>query len=534
MNKHKITLYLKNTLLPGLLFSLITGFFTGLIVVLYKFAVNNVLEYSSQIYSFMRVNPLLLPLAITFVALIALIEKVIYAYAPDAQGGRISNAIIYVRGILTFKWLRTLIWALITSLFTFFIGTPLDNDGPCVLAGTAIGRGVVSSFGSKYRAWDRYMMTGGACAGFATATGAPISGILFSVEEAHHRMSPTILIVAGASVCFSLITASQIAPALGVSLTLFGSLAPITLQYNELWIPLIIGIFCGFFAVAFIKFFKKQHDILTKKIKKINLSITVLVIFVITVIAGFFSPRFIGTGHHLIEELLHDPTTPLYMLALIIIVRYLLTSSSSSAGITGGTFIPTLAFGALISACIANLLIILNLIDQSYYQVILLLGMAACFSGAMKTPLTAIVFAIEALTLRTNVLSVCLTCLVSFIISEIFSPKSINDEIMEIKIEEEHEGKQPKLVDAVVTVHEKSFVVGKLIREVFWPNNLFVLSIKKCNEAAQVDEQGEKTIYPGDKLHVRYSTYDENLTHDELVALVGDGEFLQTEWKENI
>ena len=72
------------------------------------------------------------------------------------------------------------------SLLSFLMGVPLGNEGPSVQIGTAVGRGTTRIALRKRFAWDRYSMTGGACAGFAVATGAPISGILFAVEEAHH------------------------------------------------------------------------------------------------------------------------------------------------------------------------------------------------------------------------------------------------------------------------------------------------------------------------------------------------------------
>ena len=64
------------------------------------------------------------------------------------------------------------------SVTSFLIGVPLGNEGPSVLMGTAVGKGCTDTLAKKHPAWSRYSMTGGACAGFAVATGAPISGIL--------------------------------------------------------------------------------------------------------------------------------------------------------------------------------------------------------------------------------------------------------------------------------------------------------------------------------------------------------------------
>ena len=49
-------------------------------------------------------------------------------------------------------------------------------------------------------------MTGGAAAGFAVATGAPATGMIFALEEVHKRFSPMILMVAMSSVVFAAAT----------------------------------------------------------------------------------------------------------------------------------------------------------------------------------------------------------------------------------------------------------------------------------------------------------------------------------------
>lgn len=531
MKKGIFSVYFKNIIIPVLLFSFITGTLTGALVVGYRYVATKIISYSQQIYSFLRNNLIYALLAVPFCIIITAVNRLFNKLTPDAKGGGIANAIAFLRGLVTFKWLRTLTGVIIGSLLTFLIGTPLGNEGPSVLSGSAIGCGVVETLGKKNKAWKRYIMTGGASAGFAVATNAPISGIMLALEEAHHRLSPMLLMVSGATVSFAIIASHIFSNLLGIDPNLFKSLAPIVLEISDLYIPVVIGLIIGFFTVAFtklIKFIRKKIVVSTTAFKK---TLSILLIFLCTVIFGLISQEFIGTGHHLIEHLLTDKSQPIYLLLIILLVRFLLTSAGTSAGITGGTFIPTLAFGALISASIAKILIILGL-NESYYQVIILLGMTACISGATKTPITAMVFAFEALFLFTNVLSVAIVAIVSYIISEIFCPKSVNDEIMEFRVEEENENKERQLVDTVLTVQENSFAVGKQIRDILWPNNFFVLSIKRSDTRPEIDEHGEKNMYPGDKLHVRYSTFNHSQTKEEISAILGKQEFSESEWKE--
>ena len=143
----------------------------------------------------------------------------------------------------------------------------------------------------------------------------------------------------------------------------------------------------------------------------------------------------------------------------------------------------------------------------------------------MKMPLTAIVFAVEALSCYGNVLYVVAVAVVSYIITEFFGVKSINDSVIEHRVENLHKGAEAKVSEAFITVNPGSFAVGKQVRDIFWPSNLFILSIKYVtNDHVEVDERGGIAIRAGDVLHVRYSTYDSKETLRELFAIVGEQE----------
>ena len=139
-------------------------------------------------------------------------------------------------------------------------------------------------------------------------------------------------------------------------------------------------------------------------------------------------------------------------------------------------------------------------------------------------PLTAIVFSLEALSCHNNIVPVIIVSFVAFLITEIFGVKSVSDVIIELREDFEEDGTQHTVVEKDVVVKEGSFAVGKQIRDIFWPRNLFVLSLKHPENRAKMDEHGGKEIGIGDILHIRYSTADELLTESELAAIVGEQE----------
>ncbi len=525
MLRHGKRRYFMHQLLPAVAFGALAGIITSIVVNFYKLCAHFVIGWSEKGYETLRGQLFLVPLVLAIMFGVAWLFGYIYRNIPNLRGGGIPTSIGILRGIIPFKWLRNVVGVFLMSLTSFLFGVPLGNEGPSVQMGTALGRGVVYASGKKHRAWDRYSMTGGACAGFSVATGAPISGILFAVEEAHQRISPTILIVASTSVAFAHFTTEMIAPVLGVSKTLFPRLSLVQLSLRDVWIPLFVGVVIGLFAVLFLFYYEAIRHLFNVKLKKIRHRYRIFFVFALTLLLGLCSSVFISTGHELILSLFHTRRA-IWLLAVALLVRSTLTFCANTNRLTGGIFLPILAIGALLSSLVGRGLQGMFGLSDEYYVVILVLGITACVSAMMKMPLTAIVFAVEALSCYDNLLFVIVVAAVSYMITEIFDAKSVNDVVLDNRIEELNEHRTSKVIDTYVTVQKGAFAIGKQIRDIFWPANLFVLSVRHAErKRAMVDEHGSKSIQEGDVLHVRYSTYDVEASREELVAIVGDQVF---------
>lgn len=500
----------------GLLLGGVAGGVTGAVITLYKFCAKHIIHQAEKNYAFLRHNPLwLIPVAILLFGLAVLLSR-IYRSTTNLRGGGIPTAIAVLRGWLPFQWLRNAIGIFTLSLTTFLVGVPLGNEGPSVQLGTALGKGCSKAMGKRGKGWDRYGMTAGACAGFSTATGAPLSGMLFAVEEAHHRVSPLLLVVAGAAVAVARLVSDLLSPLLGVSSTLFPSMQLRPLTAIESWIPLSIGVLFGLFAVLFLSFYRMVANLLNNRMAKVADRYKIYAILLLTVGVGLFSFSFISTGHELILSLFDEEM--LWMLVALLLVRTLLTVSANVVSLTGGIFLPILAIGALLSALFAEGIQAAFGLDTSYYPVVLVLGITACIAGMMKMPLTAVAFAIEALSAYELILPVLLVSGVAYGMAELFDAVSINDRVLDNRLEQINKGRTLSTADATLTVQAGSFAVGKEIRDIFWPNGLFVLSVDKKGAL------GGKTLHEGDRLHVRYRTIHEERLWKELIHIVGEQE----------
>lgn len=522
--------FVVNLLMPALVFGFITGTLTSIVVTFYKFCAKHIINLSEMGYEFFKSRLHLVLVVLIAVLGVSYLLAFIYKKIPNIRGGGIPTSVAILRGIITFKWLRTLIGVFVLSLTSFLIGVPLGNEGPSVQMGTAVGRGSVYTFAKKHRAWDRFSMTGGACAGFSCATGSPISGIMFAIEEAHQRISPTIVIVASSSVVFANIASKILCPLFNVSERLFEEMYLPQLSVKDLWIPLVVGIVVGLFSVLFLYYYRlidKFHDAVLNKVPHF---VKIFMILSLTVILGLVSFSFVSTGHHMMLELFVGQE-PIWFLFIVLFVRTTLTLSANSSGITGGTFVPILALGALVASILGKCFLALGL-SFELYTVILVLGITACIAGSMKMPLTAIVFSLEALSCYNNILPVIITAFVAFLITEMFGAKSVNDTVIELREDIEESRKSYTVIDTYIKVQKGAFAIGKQIRDIFWPRNLFVLSLQHADNEAKIDEHGGKEIREGDILHIRYSTSDENITKEELFAIVGEQNFCEKETKE--
>ncbi|MBQ8005408.1 MAG: chloride channel protein, partial [Clostridia bacterium] len=261
MNKNRLT-YIANIFFPCVLFSAVAGTLTAAAIFLFKLISSAIIELSGKIYSAVRLDLSLLPLLIIGAVVIGLMAGALQKKSPGCRGGGIPTAISALRGYVPLKKTRSIISVFLSSMLTYIAGIPLGTEGPSVQIGTLIGLGTSKVFGKKHPAWDRYIMTGGACAGFSVATGAPLSGLFFAFEEAHRRFSPMIFMMAAMTVAASSAVSELISRFFKIPTTLFSFEIKEILPIKYIWLSLIIGFICGVCALFFTKAYSSLRKII--------------------------------------------------------------------------------------------------------------------------------------------------------------------------------------------------------------------------------------------------------------------------------
>ena len=104
---------LKNIVLPVIAYGGLAGILSGFLVGVFNFFARYLIEYSQKIYQSVLDHLWALPLFFIGLAALALLMAVLHRLVPNVRGSGIPNVEGAIRGLLTFKWLRTLVGTVI-------------------------------------------------------------------------------------------------------------------------------------------------------------------------------------------------------------------------------------------------------------------------------------------------------------------------------------------------------------------------------------------------------------------------------------
>ncbi len=403
-------------------------------------------------------------------------------------------------------------------MISFFAGLPHGTEGPAVLLGTSIG-GMCSNLSKNKGAWGRYIMSGGAGAGFAVTTGAPLSAILFVFEEIHKKLAPMQLLI----VSFSVISASCVNRFLCFAFDMESALISVDVlpQFELVHIGylLILGVVIAVAAAAF-DFISRFFSKFTHKICKIPQTAKMVFLFLLAGILCLFLADGAYSGHDIIIDVLHNNKS-LFFLVSLFAIRFVMLILTADAGSTGGIFIPSLAVGALASAITAKLLISLGL-PEELFPAFVILGMCAFVGGTMRAPLTATVFFIEATGQFSNLIFIALVIFTVTAITELLNQKPFYDRTLEETEDMLNRGKELKNQTFKLKISADSFAAGKTVKNILWPNRSSIVGIIKAeNDFYETDNNGEKKLNADDTVIIKADFFDEHILKEQLRSLAG-------------
>jgi H+/Cl- antiporter ClcA len=470
---------------------LMTGVLAGLLVVVYRLGIEYGADTAVKIFDAMKRQPsYIFPWVVIAVAAGCFIAWLIQL-EPMASGSGIPQVEGLVLYGLRIKWYSVLAVRFIGGLAASFFGLSLGREGPSIQIGAA-GSQAVAEHLSKNKLEENYLITGGAAAGFSAAFNAPISGIIFALEEVHRSFSPNVLIAATTAALTADVVSKYffgLKPAL--SFTELSHL-PISLY---LWlIPL--GIVSGLTGSALNKallLFQKLYGLLPRLLRP---SVALL----IALPCGLLLPQVLGGGQGIIQTA-ETAGSGLTALLILFTVKFLFTCTSYGNGMPGGIFLPILSLGAL-SGSMFGLVAVRFGLPPEYIPVFAVCAMAGALSGSVKAPVTGILLIAEMSGSFVHMLPVAACSFIALFTSDIVKAvpiyEALLERIMNKADKKPQKGKTECLVEVPVEIG--SIAAGKSVSEVQWPSGTLIAGIHRGNHV--IVPGGNTKILPGDYLVV--------------------------------
>ncbi len=512
----------------------LTGILAGVVATLFNILVHEGERISQDVYAYVRKNPSFIPLLVMGLLAGAFLISVLVNVSSVIRGCGIPQAEGATRGIVRLQWWKDLAAMFAASLVSIFMGLSIGAEGPSALIGAAAGDGV-ASLTKRNEMIRKYQITGGACTGLAVASNAPLTGIAFAFEEAHKRFTPEVFICAFSSVIFGMLTRTGIYSLLNLD----NQSAFHSYVFNDLPVyyyghVILVGILCGLLGVLFHKacfYMRKQFKKIQTKDVRIAHGIRVTVAVLLGGTVSLLAAGVMGGGHELIESMgtkggltamitesvLGVPIV--WMLLIVLILRFCITSVNVGAGIPCGIFIPIIAIGACLGGVLNRVLLYVDAEFVPYCDLLIMICMASFFATVIRAPITAIVMICEFTGSFAPLLPVIIAVCIGYCIGEMSRTDGIYEELLEEY--EKETGIHEQAVSQIYTLALESGAIAdkRLVRDILWPIGARVTEIHRGEERILPD--GQTRLCSGDILTIICRTDNPEKTRDDLTHILG-------------
>lgn len=400
-----------------LVLSVFIGIFSGLAVVCFRYAIQWCSIYLLGTGAQPSTTRLLLAPTLTGLVIALL---VIYVF-PLARGSGVNQtkaALFIYNGYIP---IRTAIGKFITSALAIGSGQSLGPEDPSLQIGAALA----SAIGRRLRLSRermRLIAPVGAAAGLAAAFNAPISAVLFVIEEVIGRWTAGIL----GSVVLAAVSSVVVLRTFMGPEPLFRIPVVQIQRPSELIAYSILGIVGGFASVLLssgIAYLRPRCRALPQWTQYFQPALAGLIIGIIAIMGA---PQVLGAGYEYMDQAMHGQFTWQF-LAILAVLKLVSTLVSFVSGTPGGMFAPVMFIGAMFGAAVGGaqhaLFHHLAWSPGTYA----LVGIGVLFAGFLRVPMTSVFMVLEVSGNYSIILPVIVANTFAYVISRTLQPAAIFD-----------------------------------------------------------------------------------------------------------
>lgn len=398
-----------------LVLSIFIGILSGLLVVAFRVAI----EWIKVLLLGSAPHPGQLRLILMPAGMGLIVAALVMWVFPGARGSGVNQtkAALYVyNGYISFK---TVIGKFLTAALALGSGQSLGPEDPSL----QIGAGVASVIARRLkmsRQRLRLFAPIGAAAGLAAAFNAPISAMLFVIEEVIGSWSAAVL----GSIVLAALSSVVVARLFWGAEPMFHVPTVELRDPRELLAYAVMGVIGGFVAVIFSTTLGYLRPRLRSLPRWTLICQPALAGLIVGAIGYFGFPQVMGVGYGVIDQAMHAQFTWQVLLALAIF-KLIATTVSFSTGTPGGMFAPTLFIGAMLGGAVGTFEKLFFPHLTGSIGAYALVGMGVLFAGFLRVPLTSVFMVLEVSGNYSIILPVILANTIAYLISRSLQPVPI-------------------------------------------------------------------------------------------------------------
>lgn len=334
---------------------------------------------------------------------------------PGAQGSGIPQVIAALhmtdpRMIDRILSLRIAVGKIILTLLGLASGAAIGREGPTVQVSAAIMHALGQRLRLPRLELQRALVLAGGAAGISAAFNTPLAGVVFAIEELSHSFE----VRTSGTVFTAVIIGGATTMALAGNYTYFGHTSA-ELPLNPGWMAVVLAsVVGGLMGGVFSRLLVRAADGLPGRagqfVMRQPIAFAALCGLALAAIGTLGGGTTYGTGYAQARSVVEGGAA---MPVAFPILKLAATAVSYISGIPGGIFAPSLSIGAGIGSWVSYLL------PSAPSGAVVLLGMAAYFSGVVQAPITATVIVMEMTDDQRVTVPLMATALLSFAISRL-------------------------------------------------------------------------------------------------------------------